>query len=155
MPNRNENYPQDRLGNTNRELDQLRSQEGMAGADDDDEGIVTIAAGDVDSDVIVYELPTHADQVILDLVHAHNSTDASGTFQLFSATLDSGGSVNATTRRSVPVNVSDGVTRTIGYEGIPFSEDAIVVNSGFEGDIGIAVLSDHDQSSEPASEQTS
>lgn len=154
MPDRVENYQQDRLGNTRRELDQLRAQEGMAGSDSDDEGIQEVGTADTGSDLLVYSTPTHSDRVILDLVHAHNSAASEGTFQLFEASLNSSGSIVSTTRRSVPINVAAGVTRAIGYEGIPF-ENSIAVNSEFAGQVGVAVISDHDQSSEPESEQTS
>lgn len=154
MTERTANYPQDRLGNENRELDQLRAQEGMTGADDDDSGIEEIGTADTGSNVLVYSIPTHADQVVLDLIHAHNSAASEGTFQVFEASLDSNGAIGSTTRRSVPINVSDGVTRAIGYEGEPFTR-SIAVNSEFAGQIGVAVISDHKQSSESASEQTS
>jgi len=139
----NINYLQDRDGNERKELDQLRGQAGMAGADGDDNGIQTIQAGDVDSDVIVYEVPDSVHEVILDLVHAHNSSGSPGTFRVKSATLDDNGNIDTTTRRSVLINVAAGVTRVTGYEGESFTEDAIVVESGFEGEIGLAVLNDH------------
>lgn len=153
MRNRVENYQQDRLGNVNRELDELRAQEGMVGTDDDNMGIQTIGSADTGSNLLVFSKPTHADRVILDLIHAHNSGDAAGTFQIFDAVLDGNGAISSTTRRSVPINVANGSTRSIGYEGKPF-ENAIAINSGFEGEIGLAVISDHDQSSEPNIEQT-
>ena len=153
MVNKIEEYQQDRYGNSNRKLDQLRGQEGMSGANADNDGILDLAAGDVDTDQIVYEIPDHTDEALLDLIQAHNDSGAAGTFRILEATLDSDGNITGTTRRSVLINVADGATRVIGYEGDPFTEDAIVVNSSFEGEFGIAVLSDHKEYNEPATEQ--
>jgi len=147
-----EEYEQDRLGNTNRKLDQLRAQEGMYGSGGDDEGIQEVGTADTGSDLLVLSKPTHADQMILDLIHAHNSAASSGTFRILEAELDGSGNINSTTKRSVPINVASGATRSLGYEGEPFT-NAIAVNSEFAGEIGFAVLSDHDESSEPAIEQ--
>lgn len=144
-------YEQDRFGNERRKLDQLRAQEGMYGTSDDNEGIVSIADDDVDTELVVYEIPEHADETILDLIHAYNSSD-DGTFTLYEATLDSDGDITDTTQRSVPLNVAADATRTVGYEGVSFTEDAIAVNSEFEGEIGVAVLSDHKEYSEADSE---
>lgn len=153
MVDRVENYKQDRYGNVERELDELRGQDGMSGADADDDGIVDIAPGDTGSNIVVYELPQHTDEAILDLIHAHNNSGAAGTFRILEATLDAGGNITGTTRRSVLINVADGATRALGYEGEPFTEDAIVVNSGFEGEFGFAVLSDHKEYNEENTEQ--
>jgi hypothetical protein len=147
-----EEYEQDRLGNTNRKLDQLRAQEGMYGSDGDDEGIQEVGTTDTGTDLLVLSKPTHADQMILDLVHAHNSAASDGTFRILEAQLDGSGNITSTTRRSVPINVAAGSTRSLGYEGEPFT-NAIAVNSEFAGEIGFAVLSDHKESSEPAIEQ--
>lgn len=148
-----ENYEQDRYGNVNRELDQLRGQQGMAGADGDNDGIMDIPAADTGTNQIVYEIPDHTDEAILDLIHAHNDSGGAGTFRILEATLDSGGNITSTTRRSVLINVADGATRAIGYEGDPFTEDAIVINSGFEGEFGLAILSDHKEYTETNEEQ--
>lgn len=145
-------YQQDRQGNERRKLDQLRGQAGMSGANGDDNGIVTIAAADTGSDAVAYSIPNSVDETILDLIHAHNSGDAAGTFRIKSATLNEDGSIDTTSRRSVLINVAGGVTRAIGYEGDPFTDDAIVVESTFEGEIGVAVLSDHKEYIEPSSE---
>jgi len=153
MVDRVENYQQDRLGNTNRELDQLRSQDGMEGADADDDGIIEVTAGDTGNNLVVYEIPDGVSQVILDLIHAHNNSGGSGTFRILEATLDNNGNIGTTTRRSVLVNVADGATRALGYEGKPFQEDAIVVNSSFSGEFGFAVLADSKQEDEPNVEQ--
>lgn len=143
-------YEQDRLGNERKKLDQLRAQEGMTGADADDEGIETIGTADTGTSLTVYSIPTHADQVILDLIHAHNSVASSGTFTIQELELDGNGNITDSTRRSVPINVAAGATRTLGYEGLPF-ENAIGVDSEFGGVIGFAVLADHKEYVEPGS----
>lgn len=147
-------YERDRFGNSNPKLDQLRAQGGNAGADDDDDGIVEIVGGDTGNDVVVYELPRHADQALLDLVSFHNNSGAAGTFRILEATLDSDGNITSTTRRSVLINVADGATRVLGYEGKPFTGDAIAVNSGMTGEVGVAVIEDHKQYTEDSVEQT-
>jgi len=147
-------YEQDRLGNVNRKLDQLRAQDGNAGADADNSGILEIAGGDEDTDLVVYELPSDASQVMLDLINFHNNSGGDGTFRILEATLDSSGTITNSTRRSVLYNVSDGATRVVGYEGRPFTDDAIAVNSSVTGEIGLAVISDHKEYDEPAVEQS-
>lgn len=151
---REEQFEQDNLGNVNRRLDQVRSLEGMEGSDDDDNGIVEIAGGDTGTDLIVYELPTHASRVYLSLIQLYNNSGGAGNYQIYDATLDDQGAVDTTTRRTVPINVADGATRSIGYEGVAFDQDAIVVNAAQTGFVGISVFVDHDQSDEPASEVT-
>lgn len=147
-------YERDRFGNSNPKLDQLRAQGGNSGADADNDGIVTIAGGDTGNDVVVYELPRHADQALLDLVSFHNNSGAAGTFRILEATLDNAGNITDTTRRSVLINVANGATRVIGYEGEPFTGDAIAVNSGISGEVGVAVLEDHKQYTEEATQQS-
>ena len=146
-------YEQDRLGNERKKLDQLRAQEGMSGADADDEGIEEIGSAETGTSLTVYSIPTHADQVMLDLIHAHNSAASAGTFTVQEAELDGSGNIVSTTRRSVPINVAADATRAIGYEGLPF-ENAIAVESEFAGVIGFAVLSDHKEYVEEGSTNT-
>jgi len=148
-----EQYEQDRLGNVNRKLDELRAQEGMVGVDTDD-GIAEIASAETGAVQLLYSLPTHADQVMLDLVHAFNSVPTSpNTFSLWEVTLNGSNSIVSSTRRSVPINVASGATRAIGYEGLPFDQ-AIGVSADFQGMVGAAVIVDHNQSSEPDIENT-
>lgn len=146
-----ENFAQDRLGNVNRELDPVRSISGMEEGD----GLVAIAAGDVGSQVVMMEIPDDAAGFSLMEIHAYNSTTSAGTFQLHSATLDDTGTITSTTRRSVPFNVGSEVGRTISYSGKEFSEDAVVVVSQFEGEVGIGGNMDRPEELEPATEQTS
>lgn len=153
MVDKVQEHEQDRYGNRNPKLDQLRGQEGMSGADGDDDGIMAIAAGDTGTNQIVYEIPEHTDEAILDFIQAHNSSDATGTFRILEGTLDDQGNIDTTTRRSVLINVASGATRSLGYEGDPFTGDVIIVNSSFEGEFGLAVLSDHKQYNESATEQ--
>ena len=155
MPPRDEEvqYEQDRLGNEYRKLDRLRAQEGMKGDSADDEGLVVIGTADTGTDLLVYSKPTHAQQFMLDLIHAHNSQDTKASFEILEAELDGAGNITSTTKRSVPIPVTSVTTRAVGYEGIPF-ENALAVNSDFAGEIGVAVISDHHEENEPASEQT-
>lgn len=140
-------YEQDELGNERRKLDNLRAQEGMSGTTSDDSGIASIGTAETGSDVLLLSKPTHADEMILDLIHAYNS-QSSDTFRIKQATLDGSNSISSTTQRSVPINVDSESTREIDYEGDAFDK-AIAVESQFQGEIGIAVISDHKETSEP------
>lgn len=145
---RSESYAQDNLGNVNRELDDVRANEGMAGGDSDNNGIDQIPGGDTGTDVIVYSLPTHAEEVYVEEIHIYNTSGGPGNVQLYSATLDSNGNVDTTTRRSVPYHVADGDTETYGYSGDSFDQDAIVVNASVAVTVGVSVVVDHPESRE-------
>lgn len=144
-----ERFGQDRLGNANRLLDEIRSLDGM----EEDDGIVEITSDDTESDVVLMELPEDANGVYINEVHAYNDGDSEDTFEIYEAELNDDGEVDSTTMRSVPYNVSDGVTRTIPYSGKEISGDAIVVNSNFEGYIGVGCYTDRKEEYEPAVEQ--
>lgn len=138
-------YEQDRLGNERRKLDQLRAQEGMEG-EDDNNGIAAIGADDVGANVVLYELPEHADQIILTELHAYNSTTEDGTYSLFEVEIDDQGAITSSVRRSVPIEVVGEATRINSYQGLPF-EGHIAVTATFEGHVGAGVIADHKQSS--------
>jgi hypothetical protein len=140
-------YEQDNLGNERKKLDTIRAKEGMEGADDDNEGLYAIGSADTSSDVVVYELPQHADKAWIDHIRAYNGDSVDGTFRVKEATLDSGGSITDTTRRSTPIPVSSSSSTSEDYAGSAFT-DSIAVNADFEGEIGVAVVADHDESSE-------
>lgn len=146
-------YEQDRLGNENRRLDDLRAQEGKNGLTNDD-GLVEIGSADTGSSVLIYSKPTHAQQVIPIQLTAFNSVGSgTNTFVLEEATLDGSNNITSTTQRSVPIEVSSGETRIVDYHGLP-ADRALSVDSEFQGQIGVAVISDHQEEHEPASEQT-
>lgn len=148
-----ESFKQDRLGNSRRELDTLRAQEGMSGFNDD-EGIVQIQSADTGSDLLILSKPTHAQDMFITQLHAFNSNPTAGdTFSVFEADLDGSGSITSTTRRSVPHQVDSATTAYIDYEGESF-EKAISITAEFEGQVGVAVVSDHHEENEPASEIT-
>lgn len=145
-------YEQDNLGNERRKIDTLRAQEGMVGGDDADQGIENIGSAETGTVTTLYSLPTHADQVYLSMIQAFNSVGSgANTFSLYELNLDGSGNITGQTKRSVPINVASGATRTLGYEGMEFNK-AIGVESEFQGQIGVAVLSDHEEYSEQASE---
>lgn len=125
----------------------------MSGDTADDEGIATIGTADTGTNVLVYSKPTHAQQYMLDLIHAHNSQNTKASFEILEAELDGAGNITSTTKRSVKIPVTSVTTRAVGYEGIPF-ENALAVSSEFAGEIGVAVIVDHNEANEPASEQT-
>lgn len=154
--NENENFSQDRLGNSNRELDSIRGQDGMDAGGDSPSGLLEVTTGDDDgaTDLVVLELPDDAEGFHLDELHAHNNTGGPETFSVFSATLNDDGTVDTTTRRSVPMNVAAGVARTISYSGKEFNEDAIVVTSNFTGHIGVGGYMDIPEYRGSAYEQT-
>lgn len=143
-------YEQDRLGNENRKLDELRAQEGMSA--ESEEGIVQFTSVDTGTVQIIQSKPTHADEMIVSLIHGYASVTTSGdTLSLYELDLDGSGDINSQTRRSVPIQVASGNTRSIGYEGVPFT-GAIGVEAEFEGYVGVAFISDHKEYNEPASE---
>lgn len=147
-----EQFEQDRLGNSRRKLDTLRAQEGNVGGGDD--GLLEFTtSAQTGTQRVLYSLPTHASQVIVTKLQAHNSQGTAGSFYISEADLDGNGSITSTTRRSVNINVGSLETSTTEYEGKPF-EKAIAVQSEFQGQIGVAVISDHHEEDEPASEVT-
>lgn len=154
----NETFKQDRQGNVRRDIDEVRGLDGMEEVDGDGDpnGIVEIVTGDDDgaTDVILFHIPDDASGFHLEEVHAHNGSADPGTFTVYTATLNDDGTVNTTTRRSVPLDVDAGATRTISYSGREFEDDAIVVNSNFTGFIGTGGYTDKPEEIEPASEQT-
>jgi len=141
-----EQFEQDRHGNVNRKLDRIRAQDGMDA--DGNGGIVEVVTADVGTDLVLYELPDSVDAVTATEVHAYNGDAADGTFSLYSAELDAGGAITSTTRRSVPIEVVQSATRIHSYKGKEFSADAIVVNSSFEGFIGVGVVADNKEETE-------
>lgn len=154
----NENFSQDRLGNVNRELDDVRGQDGMDATttDGNPNGILEVTTGDDDgaTDLIIMEIPDGASGFNLDEIHAFNSSSAEANFSIFTATLNDDGTIDTTTRRSVPYNVAASTGRTISYVGKEFGDDAIVVQSNFTGHIGLGGYMDRPEELEPASEQT-
>jgi len=139
-------YESDRFGNENRKIDRLRAQEGMD--DSGDEGIVQITTANTGSVVLIQSKPSRATEMRLDFIHAFNSNPSSGdVFSIFEAQLDGNNSITSSTRRRVPLQVGSGQTQQYDYKGDPF-ENAIAVESDFEGRIGVAYFSDHRKSDE-------
>lgn len=145
-------FEQDRVGNERRKLDTLRAREGMEGVDTD-EGIAEITTVETGSIQTVYSLPTHAQGVILDELHAYNSQNTHGTYSLYELDLDSSGSITGSKRRSVPIDVGTKSTRINSYLGMKFDK-AIGVESEFGGYIGVGVYSDHEEYVETNAEET-
>jgi len=146
-------YEQDRLGNEKAKLDELRAQEGNSGLGTSD-GIVNIGSADTGVYKTAYSIPTHASRVIAVQVWGFNSVGSgNNTFTLGEATLNGTGSIVSTTQRSVPIAVGSGSTRVETYKGLPFTK-AIAVSSEFQGQVGVAVISDHDREDDTAVEVT-
>lgn len=148
-----ESYKQDHLGNVRRELDDYRAREGgVAGGTD---GHVDVTADDTDTDLVAYELPDHANQVILEQVmtRADDGTGG-GTVTVYSATLADDGTIDTTTQRGVPLDMAAAGTDAHDIVTAPFSDDAIVINASVASEVSLGVLSDHFEESEPASEET-
>lgn len=150
---RNEQYKQDRVGTSVRELDSYRAADGMS----EDNGKVSVDGSGPGTPFVVHEIPSSARGVVLYEIHAHNSSGSAGTFRVWSGTYvdptaDSP-TVDTVTERSVPYNVSSATTRTLPYVGMAFEEDFIAVTSSFAGEIGVGVYNDHRVYEEPAAEQ--
>lgn len=147
-------FEQDNQGNERRKLDTVRAQEGNAGGLTGGEGLAEIGSADTGGSVLVYSKPTRATQYYVTRINAFNSVGSGdNTFFLEEQTLDGSNSVSSSEQRSVPFSVASGATREIVYEGLAFDKAAGVV-SEFEGQIGISVLVDHEQSDEPNTVQT-
>lgn len=152
MPHdRQEQFEQDRLGNVRRKLDEYRAREGNVGGGTD--GIVTIAAGDAGTDVVVYDPPDHADETILLEVRVRDTSGGAITFTVQEAELNDDGTVASTTQRSITQDVAANDTTVLEYIGEPFT-DAVAVNASGACEAGVGVITDHEEASEPESEQT-
>lgn len=141
-----EEYEQDNLGNVSRKIDTIRAQEGMSA--ETDSGILIIGSADTGGNLVVYTPPTHADEYYLSEIHVRNSAGSAGDYYIQEATLDSGGSITGTTRRSIDYNVASGADETQDYGGEAFT-DALAVNSDFGGQVGVEVIVDHNEATEP------
>lgn len=150
MGDRVEQYQQDSLGNVNREIDDVRGQAGM----DEDNGLATIGTADVDTEVVLMELPDDAQAAYVYQIDAYNALGTAGTFTLSEVTLDSSGNIASSTKRTIRESVGSETSRTISYTGGSFNGDAIAVTSSFEGDIGVGVYLDSREEHEPDFEQT-
>jgi len=150
MGDRVEQYQQDSLGNINREIDDVRGQAGM----EEGSGLTTIETADVDSEVVLMELPDDAQAAYVYQIDAYNALATAGTFTLSEVTLDSGGNITSSTQRTIRESVGSETSRTISYTGGSFDADAIAVTSSFEGDIGVGVYLDSREEYEPDFEQT-
>lgn len=149
-----EEYEQDRLGNVRRKLDRLRAVEGHAGGFDNGQGIARIQSGDTDSAVTVYSSPTHTDRAMLLEVWGFNTVGSGfNTFHLVEGDAHGSALMSNTTRRTIDIEVNSGNTRKEQIRAEPFTRDIGVV-SEFEGQIGIAVISDHREEVESDTETT-
>lgn len=150
---RTEDFKQDRVGTVVRELDPYRASDGMS----EDNGKAAVAGAGEGSPVVVHEIPDDARGVVLDEMHAYNSTGSVGTFRVWSGTYvdptaDSP-TIDTVTERSVPYSVGSAATRTIPYVGRGFEEDFIAVTASFTGEIALGVFNDHREYEEPNAEQ--
>lgn len=150
MNERVEQYQQDSLGNVNREIDDVRGQAGM----EEDNGLITIESGDVDTETVIMEIPDDVQDVYIYQIDAYNAGAESSTFTLSEVTLDDDDDITSSTQRTIRESVGSETSRTISYTGGSFDADAIAVTSSFEGDIGIGVYLDSREEHEPDFEQT-
>ena len=146
-------YQQDNLGNERKRIDELRAREGGVGGGDN-EGITEVVAADVGTNVLLYEKPRHASEVIVLQIEAFSAGAAAGdTFTIYEAETDDAGAITNTTRRTVPINLPAGETITHEYVGSSFA-DHIAVNSDAAGFFSVGVISDHHEEDEPSIEVT-
>lgn len=144
MTNRS-NYPQDRLGNENREIDDVRGRDG---------DMATVDSGSTGTDVVVYELPDDVQEFHLEQIHYSNLTSGSASFEVRSATLNDDGSVDTSTTQTPTYNVSADADEHFEYIGDAFTEDALVVNSDANAQVRFGGYADAKEYHEPAVEQT-
>lgn len=149
-------YEQDRLGNEKKKLDEIRAREGNAGGFGGNDGIVEIqGTAETGNAQLLYSNPTHADRVHPKRFYAHNSAPSgNNNFHFVEGELDGSGGLSNTTRRSVDINVDSQTTRIDPYMGQAF-ERSVGVVADFEGQVAIDLISDHDEASEPDTEDTS
>jgi len=144
-----EKYVADKEGNSYREIDSLRAQEGVKGLGTKN-GLENIGSADTGTVQLLFSRPTHATRMWVKSVTGFNSVGSgANTLTLYDVVLGSGGSITSQTQRSVPLNVSSGSTQTFNYDGDAFSHH-VGVSSEFQGQIGVAVISEHQESDEPA-----
>lgn len=147
-----EQFEQDRLGNVRRKLDRLRAAEGHVESTPES-GIKEIGSADTGSALMLMSLPTHADALMVTEIWGYNSVGSgSNTFHLLEGEPDGTGGMSNTTRRTVDIEVNSSNTRRLDYSGEPFQK-SIGVESEFQGQVSVGVISDHRESSEPDMEQ--
>lgn len=147
-----EPYKQDRLGNVNREIDTVRGQDGMSAAGEAN-GLIEVtdyADGSAEDNVThaVFTVDEDIHRVYLTEFHIFNQGNEEGTITIYEDT-DAG-----TVQRSLPVTVAAGAQETVNYSGREFTGD-IMVQTTVDGMYGAAVITDHPEYIEPASEQQS
>lgn len=149
-------FEQDRLGNENRRLDELRGQSGQVAGGE--EGLREIISNETGTDLIVYSETADVDEAILLSIVAHNSAPSGdNTFHLLEGDVDSNnpGQLSNTTRRSVDYVVDGSAfTKRFEYNGKPFSK-SIGVSSEFAGQVAVGVIEDRKEETEPDTEDTS
>lgn len=154
MKDQYERFAQDRLGNVERELDEVRAQDGM----NDDNGRVVLAGGDTGDAITVYDIPDDAYAAHLQTLHVYNSTGSDAEVKLYeqadTSVTNTGDSGNIL--RSVTMPVNDGEFFELEYEGEEFDVDGIAIESDQGGDLeaAVSVLLDTKEYEESASEQT-
>lgn len=148
-------FSQDRLGNVNREFDDIRGIDGMSEEEDHNghpKGLVDVGGLGHEEPVICMAIPEDSNGFHLEEAHLYNGDAADGTFKLHQVTLDEDGVVTGVYARSTMITVSEGVTRTISYSGKEFEGDAIAVTADVEGEAAVGGYVDHKESDEPATE---
>jgi len=149
-----EEFKQDRIGTTARELDPIRATDGMS----EDGGLASLAGDGLGTQVVIIEVPDDARGLVLDVIHAYNSSGASGTFKVFSGTYvdptADDPAIDETTERSITYTVASSDDRVIDYKGRAFEEDFIAVASDFAGEVALGVYNDYREYIEPDTEQT-
>ena len=148
-----EQFEKDRLGNAHRSLGEYTSRAG--GNDEaDNAGILTIDAGEVDTTQVIYEIPDDIDEVVVTRLRGYaNPATGGGTMELHEVTLNDDGTINTDVQRSVPLTVGDGATAEYEYGGEPFT-DHVAINASAAGMAEVHLRAVHNESTEPASEQT-
>lgn len=151
MTERQSNYPQDRLGNESRELDEVRAADGM---EESGNGYTQVAGGDTGTLVEVYELPEDVRAFNLELIQAYNGSGAAGTIQIVEASKDDQGNLTEVARRSIKYNIADGSDISREYLGREFDSDVIAVDASVAVDIAIGGYADAPEEYEPNAEYT-
>lgn len=140
-------YPQNRIGNQHRELDEYRARDGA---------FLDIAAGDTGGELVLYDFPDDVQEVHVVEIHYFDQSGSAAEFDLRDASLDSSGNITGTSTQITPqFTVSASSDRVIqGMVMQPFVNDAVAIQTDSESEVRVGLYADSKQYHEAQSEIT-
>jgi hypothetical protein len=148
MPERQENYAQDRTGDVHRQMDEVTSEDGMVQG----EGLITLTSDDTPE--VVYEVPEDATKVHIVKIEIVNRAGGTAEVLIEDSDLDDQGNIQTPTLPRTPsYPTSDGERLAVEFRGEEVREQAITAQATTTPvDVGVAVQVDHREYTEPASD---